>query len=67
MTKNVEIIILPVGIPGVGRAGDRVVSTPDDDRPEYRLLRMGFLDPEFLPLIRERVLEHTAPKKGVAS
>ena len=62
-----EIIRLPIGIPGVGRAGDRIVSTPDDERPEYRLLRMGFLDPELLVEIKEKVREweNAAKRKEV--
>ena len=53
-----EIIHLPFGIPGVGRKGDRIVSNPDDDRPEYRLLRLGSLNPSLLPMIKERVAGH---------
>ncbi len=50
-----EIIRLPFGIPGVGRKGDRIVSNPDDERPEYRLLRLGSLNPSLLPMIKESV------------
>ena len=72
MTKKnprAEIIRLPFGIPGVGRAGDRIISNPDEDRPEYRLLRLGFLDPDLLPAIRERVAaqsEDAEPGKEVS-
>ena len=56
-----EIIRLPFGIPGVGRKGDRIVSNPDDERPEYRLLRLGSLDPNLLPMIKERVAGRHPP------
>ena len=54
-TKNAEIIKLPVGIPGVGRAGDSVVSDPDHPNPRYRLTAVRPLEAALLPAIKERV------------
>ena len=66
-TTNAEFITLPVGIPGVGRAGDRVVSDPD--APNGRtLVAVRYLDPGLLSAIRERVAGHSenaAQEKGV--
>lgn len=49
-----EVIVLPVGIPGVGRKGDYVVSDPDHPNPKCRLARFGVLDPALLLRIKKR-------------
>ena len=50
-----EVIVLPVGIPGVGRKGDYIVSDPDHPNPKYRLARFGVLEPELLLFIKRRI------------
>ena len=55
-TKNAEWFKLPVCIPGVGRAGDRVISDPDSLNG-HRLVVVRYLDEDLLPAIRERVAE----------
>ena len=49
-----EVIVLPVGIPGVGRKGDYIVSDPDHPNPKCRLARFGVLEPELLRTIKRR-------------
>ena len=49
-----EVIVLPVGIPGVGRKGDYIVSDPDHPNPKCRLARFGVLEPELLRIIKQR-------------
>ena len=51
--NRAEIIRLPVGIPGVGRKGDRIVHDPGHPNPHFRLSRVGPLDPDLLPAIKE--------------
>ena len=67
-TYNAEIIRIPVGIPGVGRAGDCVVSDPDHPDPRYRLTTVRSLDTGLLPAIKEKVRQsaEAALQKGVA-
>ncbi len=56
--NKAEIIRLPVGIPGVGRAGDRIASNPEHQNPKRRLVRFGYLDPSLLPFILDRLDRH---------
>ena len=49
-----EVIVLPVGIPGVGRKGDYIVSDPDHPNPKCRLARFGVLEPGLLRVIKQR-------------
>ena len=56
-----EVIVLPVGIPGIGRKGDYVVSDPDHPNPNYRLARFAVLEPELLESLKERVVR-ASPK-----
>ena len=49
-----EVIVLPVGIPGVGRKGDYIVSEPDHPNPKCRLSRFGVLEPGLLRTIKQR-------------
>ena len=70
--KEAEIIRLPVGIPGVGRAGDNIVSDPDHPDERYRLTAVRSLDAYTLPALKERLLEEqrlkdAAPRKEVTS
>ena len=51
-----EVIVLPVGIPGVGRKGDYIVSDPDHPNPKYRLARFGVLEPALLLAIKKRTI-----------
>ena len=51
--NGAEIIRLPVGIPGVGRKGDRIVHDPTNPNPKHQLVRFGYLDPDLLPTIKE--------------
>ena len=57
-----EVIVLPVGIPGIGRKGDYIVSDPDHPNPRYRLARFGVLEPELLSSIKSRLI-HPTPKE----
>ena len=52
---NTEMIFLPVSIPGVGRAGDCIVSDPDHPDERYRLTAVRSLDASTLPAIKETV------------
>ena len=63
-----EVIVLPVGIPGIGRNGDYIVSDPDHPNPKCRLARFGVLEPALLPAIKAnaRVI-HPAQKEGSAA
>jgi len=61
-----EVIVLPVGIPGVGRKGDYIVSDPDHPNPKCRLARIGVLDPARLQSIKDR-LSGSTPKEMLAS
>lgn len=66
-TKKAEWLTLPVGIPGVGRAGDRIISDPDSPNGR-RLIAVRYLDEDLLPAIKERVAEsEDAAKKKEAS
>ena len=47
-----EVFVLRVGIPGIGRKGDYIVSEPDHPNPKYRLARFGVLAPELLSRIK---------------
>ena len=64
-----ERIRLPIGIPGVGRAGDQVVHDPGHPDPRFRLSSVHPLDLDRLEEIRETVREwgEAAKEKGVAS
>ena len=55
--KPAEIIRLPVGIPGIGRAGDQIVHDPDHPDPRFRLSNVHPLDLDRLEEIRETVRE----------
>ncbi len=59
-----EVIVLPVGIPGIGRKGDYVVSDPDHPNPNYRLARFGVLEPELLPSIKARISRPSQKEKS---
>ena len=52
-----ESIRLPVGIPGVGRAGDIIVHDPDHTDPRFRLSNVHPLDLDRLEEIRGKVRE----------
>ena len=64
-----EIIRLPVGIPGIGRAGDCVVHDPDHTDPRFRLSNVHPLDLDHLAEIKEKVREweEAAKRKEVVS
>ncbi len=58
-----EIILLPVGIPGIGRQGDYIVSDPDHPNPKCRLARIGVLEPELLEPM-ERIIDASQKEKS---
>ena len=64
-----EIIRLPVGIPGIGRAGDQIVHDPDHPDPRFRLSNVHPLDLDRLGEIKDKVREwgEAAKEKGVVS
>ncbi len=62
-----EVIVLPVGIPGIGRKGDYVVSDPDHPNPKYRLARFAVLKPELLASLKERVVRSSPKEKSATS
>ena len=64
-----EIIRLPVGIPGIGRAGDHVVHRPDHPNPQFRLTNVHPLNLDRLEEIRGKVREweEAAKRKEVTS
>ena len=55
--ETAERIRLPIGIPGVGRAGDCVVYDPNHADPRFRLSNVHPLDLDRLGEIRETVRE----------
>ncbi len=59
-----EVIVLPVGIPGIGRKGDYIVSDPDHPNPKCRLARIGVLDSELLPSIQARIVAPSQKEKS---
>ena len=61
-----EVIVLPVGIPGIGRKGDYIVSDPDHPNPKFRLARFGVLDPALLPSIKAHIIHPSPTKKSAA-
>ena len=61
-----EVFVLPVGIPGVGRKGDYIVSDPKHPNPKCRLARFGVLEPRLLSKIKARVVI-PAPQQKSAS
>ena len=56
-SKNAEIIRLPIGLPGIGRAGDIIVHDPNHRDPRLRLSSVHPLDLDRLVEIRETVRE----------
>jgi len=58
----VEVFVLPVGIPGVGRKGDYIVSEPDHPNPNCRLARFGVLEPTLLSSIKTCII-HPSQKE----
>ncbi len=64
-----EVIVLPVGIPGIGRKGDYIVSDPDHPNPKFRLARFGVLEPALLPAIKAnaRVIHPAQKERSAAS
>ncbi len=61
-----EVFVLPVGIPGVGRKGDYIVSDPDHPNPKCRLARFGVLEPTLLPKIKARIVRPSQNQKSAA-
>ncbi len=59
-----EVFVLPVGIPGVGRKGDYIVSEPDHPNPNCRLARFGVLEPELLLSIKARISRPSQKEKS---
>lgn len=59
-----EIIILPVGIPGIGRKGDYIISDPDHPNPKCRLASICVLEPSLLASIKERVARPSVKEKS---
>ena len=62
-----EIIVLPVGIPGVGRKGDYIISDPDHPNPKCQLARIEVLEPSLLATIKERVGRSSQKEESAAS
>ena len=64
-----ERIRLPIGIPGIGRAGDIIVHDPNHRDPRLRLSSVHPLDLDRLGEIKDKVREwgEAAKEKGVAS
>ena len=62
-----EVFVLPVGIPGVGRKGDYIVSEPDHPNPKCRLARFGVLEPALLPAIKARILHPSHKERSAVS
>ncbi len=62
-----EVFVLRVGIPGIGRKGDYIVSDPDHPNPKFRLARFGVLEPALLPAIKARILRPSQKEKSAVS
>ena len=67
-SKTAERIRLPIGIPGIGRAGDCVVHDPDHPDPRFRLSNVHPLDLDRLEEIKDKVRawEDAAKRKEAA-
>jgi hypothetical protein len=61
-----EVFVLPVGIPGVGRKGDYIVSDPDHPNPKCRLARFGVLEPRLISKIKARIVLPPEEQKSAA-
>ena len=61
-----EVFVLRVGIPGVGRKGDYIISEPDHPNPKCRLARFGVLEPELLSSIKTGVIHRSQKEKSAA-
>ena len=61
-----EVIVLPVGIPGIGRKGDYIVSDPNHPNPKCRLARFAVLKPELLAPLKASVVSSSPKYKSAA-
>ena len=61
-----EVFVLPVGIPGIARKGDYIVSDPDHPNPNCRLARFAVLEPTLLASIKARMHQPAQQEKSAA-
>ena len=61
-----EVFVLPIGIPGIARKGDYIVSDPDHPNPNCRLARFAVLEPTLLSSIKARMDQPAQQEKSAA-